>query len=88
MGKNIHTLEDIIQPMTSVEVIVLWFNLLDNTGSLLKLFVQRGSDIDSFECGATKVISRPVSTAVVVLKAASSSSFLGCVLCAVNFKDL
>lgn len=55
MGKNIYTLEDIIQLMTCVEVIVLWFNLLGNTGSLLKLFVQRRSDIDSFECGVTKV---------------------------------
>lgn len=64
MGKNIHTLEDLIQPMTSVEVIVLWFNLLDNTGSLLKLFVQRGSDVDSFECGVTKVDLK-TSTAVV-----------------------
>lgn len=41
MGKNTYTLEDRIQPITSVQFLDLCFNLLDNTGSLLKLLVKR-----------------------------------------------
>lgn len=68
--------------MTYVGVIVLWFNLLDNTGSLLNLFVKRRSDIDSFECGVTKVDLKTRTAVIECSKLPVTPSF--CDVCFVH----